>query len=292
VKVLITGADGQLGEELQATCPEDVTLIACGRSRMDITREDEIRGVLGETRPDLVLNAAAYTAVDRAETDRELAFAVNGEGPHSLARGALEVGARLIHFSTDFVFSGDQGRPYQPDSGTDPQSVYGASKLAGESLVLEVCENKGLVVRTSWVYSRFGGNFVATMLRLMSEREQVSVVMDQIGTPTWTRSLAGFVWASLGHPEIHGLYHWTDAGVASWYDFAIAIQEEARALELLAAPCRVLPVTTAEFPTAAHRPPYSVLDTSAACNDLGLTSVHWRRQLRTMLLEMREHGDN
>lgn len=292
MKVLITGAGGQLGQELQATCPQEVDLTALERCQLDITNDDLVRRAFKEIRPELIVNAAAYTAVDRAEQEPDLAFAINGEGPCNLARGALEIGARLIHFSTDFVFSGEQGRPYQPDSGTDPQSVYGASKLTGENHVLQICDRSGLVVRTSWVYSRFGGNFVETMLRLMSEREEVSVVMDQIGTPTWTQSLARLVWASRLRPELNGLLHWTDAGVASWYDFAIAIQEEARALGLLGAPCRVLPVTTAEFPAAARRPSYSVLDATAARNHLGLTGVHWRRQLRIMLLEMKEHGED
>jgi len=292
MKVLVTGASGQLGQELQATCPDDVALTACNRSQLDVTQEDQIHRVLDETRPELIVNAAAFTAVDRAESAREQAFAVNSDGPHNLARGALEIGARLIHISTDFVFSGHHGCPYRPESRTDPQSVYGASKLAGENHVLQVCDSRALVVRTAWVYSRFGGNFVKTMLRLMSDRQEVSVVMDQIGTPTWTQSLARLVWVSRGHPEFHGIYHWTDSGVASWYDFAIAIQEEATALGILEASCRVLPIATADYPTAARRPPYSILDSTAARHDLGLVGVHWRRQLRAMLQEMKEYGED
>jgi len=292
VRALVTGASGQVGRELQSTCPEEVDLTACDRRQLDITREDQIRRVLDEVRPDLIVNAAAYTAVDRAEREKDLAFAINAEGTHNLAHGAREAGARLIHISTDFVFSGNRGRPYLPDSETEPQGVYGASKLVGEAHVRRVCNTGGLVVRTAWVYSRFGSNFVKTMLRLMSERERVSVVMDQIGTPTWTQSLARLIWASRNRPDLHGVYHWTDAGVASWYDFAIAIQEEARGLGLLRTSTRVLPVTTADFPTAARRPPYSVLDTTGTCNDLGLEGVHWRRQLRAMLQEMREYGED
>ena len=288
MKVLITGAGGQLGRELQVTCPEEVDLTACDRKQLDITQEVQIRRVLDEVHPELIVNAAAYSAVDRAEQEKDLAFAVNAEGTHNLARGAIEAGARLIHISTDFVFSGSQGRPYLPDSETEPQGVYGASKLAGEEHVLKVCNARGLVVRTAWVYSRFRSNFVKTMLRLMSEREEVSVVMDQIGTPTWAQSLARLIWSNRNRPDLHGVYHWTDAGVASWYDFAIAIQEEARGLGLLQAANRVLPVTTADFPTAARRPPYSVLDTTRTRNDFRVESFHWRRQLRAMLQEMRE----
>ena len=292
MKVLVTGAGGQLGRELQSTCPNEIDLTAANRADLDLTHEDQIRRVLGEIRPDLIVNAAAYTAVDQAESDREGAFAVNALGARDLARRAREVGARLIHFSTDFVFDGRRSVPYQPDSATDPQSVYGASKLAGENHVLETCGRSGLVIRTAWVYSHFGANFVRTMLRLMAEREEVSVVMDQIGTPTWTRSLADLVWAVCGHPDLHGTYHWTDAGVASWYDFAIAIQEEATALAILNSPCKVLPVTTADFPTAARRPSFSVLDTTAIRHDLGLAGIHWRRRLRTMLEAWSENQED
>ena len=288
MKVLLTGAGGQLGRELAATCPRDIELIACRRADLDITQRDQVESVLARHQPDLIVNTAAYTAVDRAESEPDIAFAVNGDGPRALASMAIEIGARLIHFSTDFVFNGRQASPYQPQSRTDPQSVYGASKLAGEGHVLEICDRRALVIRTAWVYSRFGGNFVDTMLRLMSERDSVSVVADQIGTPTWTRSLAELVWACGSQAEIHGLHHWTDAGVASWYDFAVAVQEEAATLELLAPSSRLIPVTTADFPTPARRPPYSVLDCTSIRRHLDLPAVHWRRQLRTMLHQMRE----
>lgn len=292
MRVLITGANGQVGRELQATCPAEIDLTPCDRADLDITQGDQIRRVLAQARPEVIINAAAYTAVDRAEQERDLAFAVNAEGALKLARGAIEAGARLIHLSTDFVFSGHRGRPYRPETATDPRCVYGASKLAGEEQILRVSKTAGMVIRTAWVYSRFGSNFVKTMLRLMSEREEISVVMDQVGTPTWAQGLARLIWACRIRPDLHGIYHWTDAGVASWYDFAIAIQEEAQGLRLLQASNRVLPVTTADFPAAARRPPYSVLDTTGTRQGLRIDGVHWRRQLRAMLQEMQEYGED
>lgn len=291
MRVLVTGSGGQLGRELQATCPTDVELIPCPRSELDITRAAPAQALVLDARPDVIVNAAAYTAVDRAESESERAFAVNADGPAHLALAAKEIGARLLHVSTDFVFDGRQGHPYTPGSTTDPQSVYGASKLAGEQRVLEVPGCRATVVRTSWVYSRFRSNFVKTMLRLMSERQVLSVVADQIGVPTWARSVAGVIWALHRRPELGRLYHWTDAGVASWYDFAVAIQDEATDLGLATTDCTVVPVTTEEFPTAARRPAYSVMDSTSTRHDLDLQGTHWRHQLRAMLEQLRELGE-
>jgi dTDP-4-dehydrorhamnose reductase len=291
VKILVTGADGQLGRELQASCPGDVELLPCGRADLDVTRPDQVATVLRREKPAVVVNAAAYTAVDGAEEETEEAFAVNAEGPRLLARETQQIDARLIHFSTDFVFDGHQGHPYAPQAATAPLCVYGASKLAGERHVLEGGDHRALVIRTSWVYSRYGSNFVKTMLRLMAERDALQVVVDQVGSPTWTGSLAQLVWAFRNRPVAHGLYHWADAGVASWYDFAVAVQEEAATLGLLEPTCQIAPVTSNEYATAARRPAYSVLDTTTTRGELGLAGVHWRRQLRHMLQQWREHGE-
>ena len=198
----------------------------------------------------------------------------------------------MIQISTDFVFGGEENRPYSPDTETGPLGVYGASKLAGEQEVIETTEGTALVIRTAWVYSRFGHNFVKTMLRLMEQRSQLTVVTDQIGSPTWARSLARVVWKACRRHDLVGRYHWTDAGVASWYDFAIAIQEEARSASLLETDCDVEPISTADFPTAARRPRFSVLDTSAIRKDLDIAATHWRRQLRSMLQDMRDYGED
>jgi len=291
LKVLITGGRGQLGRELQLECPSGVEMVPSDLAELDISDPEVVTARLSQIRPEVVVNAAAYTAVDQAEQERDRAFAANAVGAGNLARVAETIGARMIQISTDFVFSGDQNHPYSPDSETKPLGVYGASKLAGEQQVIEITEGKALVIRTAWVYSRFGHNFVRTMLRLMAERTELSVVTDQIGTPTWARSLARVIWKACDRQNLAGRYHWTDAGVASWYDFAIAIQEEARSSRLLDADCDVTPIFTDDYPTPARRPRFSVLDTSATCRDLDIVGIHWRRQLRSMLDEMRELGE-
>ena len=291
MKVLLTGARGQLGRELALQCPTSVSLVALDRAALDIADGPEVRHWVAENRPDVILNAAAYTAVDRAETEPELAHAVNGDGVGHLAVSAAAHGVRLVHVSTDFVFDGEANEPYSPATEPDPQSAYGASKLVGERAVLDTEGLRGVVVRTAWLYSRFGHNFVKTMLRLMAERDRLEVVDDQIGCPTWARSLATALWRIVDRPEIEGVLHWTDAGVASWYDFAIAIQDEATDLGLLRPGCRVRPVATAQFPTPARRPSYSVLEIGSSAEMLDLEPDHWRRHLRSMLHELRDYGD-
>ena len=204
--------------------PEGSEIIAYDVDELDITRGDAVRDCLLSRRPDLVINAAAYTAVDKAESDKDNAFAVNADGPKNIAAACKLAGARMIHISTDFVFDGKSSRPYLPGDPAAPISVYGASKLEGERQALGHNEGRTAVVRTSWLYSRHGGNFVKTMLRLMKDKPQVGVVSDQIGTPTWARTLAEAVWRFAKKPELFGIYHLSDAGVASWYDFAVAIQ--------------------------------------------------------------------
>lgn len=291
LRVLVTGADGQLGRELGLSVPQGVHCVACDRATLDITDPACIADALAQYRPDVLINAAAYTAVDRAETQRDEAYAVNDAAVGFLADACMERDVRLLHISTDFVFDGASGRPCRPADPTGPLGVYGASKLAGEAR-LRSCDAGGLVVRTGWVYSRHGGNFVLTMLRLMAEREELGVVADQVGTPTWARGLALALWAFADNPDLSGIYHWSDAGVGSWYDFAVAIAEEAYALELLPRVPRILPITTADYPTAARRPACSVLDKRDTWRDLALEGVHWRRQLRFMLQDLKEHAGN
>ncbi len=284
MKVLVAGANGQLGRTLADTAPQDVVLRCLDLPDFDITDEANVRRHVNAAAPDLIVNAAAYTAVDRAEDEQAPAFAVNAAGAGHLARAARETGARLIHVSTDYVFDGGANTPYAPDAECRPLGVYGKSKRQGEIAVLEVIDN-ALVVRTAWLYSRYGANFVLTMRRLMAEREQLSVVADQVGTPTWTGTLAAAVWAAAARPEISGVYHWTDAGVASWYDFAVAIQEEAVALGKLARSIPIVPIRTADYPTVARRPAYSVLDCTRSWRDLEVTPIHWREGLRRMMGE-------
>jgi dTDP-4-dehydrorhamnose reductase len=282
-RALLTGADGQLGLELQATVPAGWRLAAFGRSALDVTSADGARDVVHRERPALVVNAAAYTAVDAAEEDPEGAEAVNLRGAAHVAQAAREIGARVMHVSTDFVFDGRQSHPHAPGDPTNPRCVYGRTKLEGEQAVARISEGSALIVRTAWVYSSRRKNFALTMLRLMRETQAVSVVSDQVGTPTWARGLAEALWAAAERPDMRGIHHWTDAGVASWYDFAVAIQEEALEAGLLDRAVPVRPIRTADHPTKATRPPYSVLDKSATWAALGRTAPHWRVNLRRML---------
>ncbi|OBS10001.1 dTDP-4-dehydrorhamnose reductase [Acidihalobacter prosperus] len=278
MRVLITGADGQLGSALRASVPTGVTASALTRADLDITDAAAVRGAVRELAPDWIVNAAAYTAVDRAEEASEQAFAVNAAGPRLLADAARHRGARLVQVSTDFVFDGQRSRPYRPEDMTAPLGIYGASKLAGEDAVRERLGMQALVVRTAWVYAAQGSNFMLTMLRLMRERERLGVVDDQVGTPTRAPGLAGAIWAMIG-AGLGGTYHWTDAGVASWYDFAVAIRDEGLALGLLARAVEVDPIATADYPTPARRPAYSVLDKRTTWAALGKSAPHWREAL-------------
>jgi len=291
VKVLVTGAAGQLGRALLESLPDGVELRAITRADCDLANSDQCLELVATERPDVVINAAAYTQVDKAETDRELAFRINAGAPAAFAEGLAATGGRLVQISTDFVFDGLQGSPYSVEADCNPLNVYGASKYEGERLALERLGQRAVVLRTAWVYSSHGGNFVKTMLRLMSSRDRVSVVSDQIGAPTWARSLANAVWVAALRPDVSGILHWTDAGVASWYDFAVAIQEDAQARGLLGKPVSVNPIASEDyarqFPASVPRPAFSVLDLRTTLERLGLASVHWRTHLRAMLNELK-----
>jgi dTDP-4-dehydrorhamnose reductase len=282
-KALITGGAGQLGRELCATVPAGWAAVGYSSDELDITRLESVADIFARERPAVVINAAAYTAVDAAERDAKRAEAVNALGAANVAEGAGRIGARLIQISTDFVFDGSQGRPYQAEDLQRPLNVYGRTKLAGEREVISRLGNEALIMRTAWLYSGQGRNFVLTMLRDMQERDEVGVVNDQIGTPTWARSLAEALWIAARQPGVHGIHHWTDAGVASWFDFAVAIQEEALGLGLLTRTVPIRPLRTEEYPTLARRPYYSVLDKTATWAALELRPPHWRVNLRHML---------
>jgi dTDP-4-dehydrorhamnose reductase len=285
-RVLITGASGQLGRELTRTTPCGYELHALSHQDFDISDRSAVAKWIETYRPELVVNAAGYTAVDRAESDRDKAFRANTFAPGYVAEALAQFGGRLIHISTDFVFDGSQGRPYKPDDPPRPLNVYGESKLGGERRVLEALGSRALVMRTSWLYSSYGNNFVHTMVRLMRERDEIRVVGDQIGTPTWARGLAQAIWAAAARDRLSGVYHWTDAGVAGWYDFAVAIQEEALARLLVPRAVSVVPISTEDFPSAAVRPSYSVLDKHETWSALGYTPNHWREVLRMVMEEM------
>ena len=285
--VLIVGAGGQLGSELQKTCPPGVRAVAVTRSELDIADEAAVAVLIEREAPGLVINAAAYTAVDKAESEPNEAALGNATGPGVLAAACAAADVRFIHISTDFVFDGSSSVPYTPDAPTSPIGEYGASKLEGEVKVRAALPD-ALIIRTGWVYSAFGHNFVKTMLRLMGERDELTVVSDQVGTPTWAQGLALAVWAAAERPQLTGTYHWSDAGVCSWYDFAVAICEEGVELGFLERLVNVKPILAVDYPTPAKRPAYSVLDKSASWRDFELEGVHWRAQLRGMLQHLKE----
>lgn len=284
MKIVVTGAGGQLGRELARSAPaaHQVSLLTSGQC--DIGNADAVRGMLERERPDMLINAAAYTAVDKAESEPEAAARVNALGPAHLAQDKR---LRLLHVSTDFVFDGAQGRPCQPGDATNPLSVYGRTKLAGEAPVLAL-GSRGLVLRTSWVYSAEGSNFVRTMLRLMASRPEIGVVADQVGAPTWAGGLASALWRIVERPEMAGIHHWRDAGAASWYDFAVAIAEESFTLGLLKNRPQVKPISTSDYPTPARRPSFSLLDCTQTWSATGITPPHWRENLRRMLATLKE----
>lgn len=288
VKVLVTGKGGQLAWELEQTKPKSVDLVSLGIEELDITDGPAVKAAVEAVRPDLIINAAAYTAVDKAESDSELAYAVNEGGATNLALACNEVGSRLLHVSTDFVFDGSQTSPYESDAKPNPINVYGASKLAGDLKVQEILAEQSVIVRTAWVYSAHGSNFVKTMLRLMAQRPELGVIYDQVGTPTWAKGLALWLWRVAERTDVKGVYHWTDAGVASWYDFAIAIQELGLEKGFLKQPVPVKPIPTSAYPTPACRPAYSVIDKSSAETVSELATVHWRKQLSRMMDELIE----
>jgi dTDP-4-dehydrorhamnose reductase len=285
-KVLVTGVNGQVGTALLAAVPEHVKVLALTRAQLDIGERDSVSRVVAEFRPDVIINAAAYTAVDRAESDADAAFRVNALGPAHLAEAAADAGTtRLIHLSTDFVFDGRGSTPYRPEDEPAPLGVYGKSKAEGEREVRRLAPGCSCVIRTSWVYSSTGQNFVKTMLRLMRERGQVRVVSDQVGTPTAAASLAAALWRLVDRDDVTGIRNWTDAGVASWYDFAMAIAEEGTAAGFMVVCPKVTPIVTADYPLPAKRPAYSVLDSQAAWAELGIEPTHWRVRLRQVLRE-------
>jgi dTDP-4-dehydrorhamnose reductase len=283
LNVLITGAQGQVGRCLLASAPPGVATVGLTLAQLDVGDADAVNRAVEQHRPGVIINAAAYTAVDRAETETDAARRVNAQGPRHLARAAGALGARLLHISTDFVFDGHAGMPYAPEAPTAPLGVYGLTKLEGEQAVRELLPQASVVLRTAWVYAPHGANFLRTMLRVMADKRQVRVVADQVGTPTAADSLAGVLWGLAQRPDLSGVHHFTDAGVASWYDFAMAICEEATALGLLPPGVRVAAIGTADYPTPARRPAYSVLDKRSLLAALPLEHQHWRVSLRRVL---------
>lgn len=282
MKVLITGSNGQLGSSLRRVLDKDpeIKAVYTDYDTLDITNREAVDRFLGDNRFDLIVNCAAYTAVDKAETEEIPAAALNTGAVGNIAEAAVKTGTRVLHISTDYVFSGQGFRPYEENDEPYPQCIYGRTKLEGEALLTSFCPN-AMIIRTAWLYSEFGKNFVKTMLQLAETRPEINVVADQIGTPTYAGDLADAIYSIIRHDKwIPGIYHFTDTGVASWYDFTKAI------FELAGKNVRVNPIPTSAYPTPAKRPLYSVLSKTKIANTFDLQIPYWRDSLKKCLAEL------
>lgn len=307
LKILLTGKNGQIGHELSWLLPELGDVVAFDLEDLDLLNPEEIRRSIRYVRPNLIVNAAAYTAVDQAEKDRAAALAINADAPAVIAEEAKKIGAALVHFSTDYVYDGSKGVPYEEDDPPNPLSYYGKTKLAGDLAI----QNSGvphLIIRTAWVYGTRSKNFLLTILRLATQREEIKIVKDQTGAPTWSREIAaattrilkqlssgGSAITSLSN--LGGIYNLTAAGATNWSEFAQAIldqaaQSSARGPWFTAATegrpiiaRRIMPITTAEYPTAARRPAYSVLSNSRCRRTFGFALPDWKAQLQSVMTQ-------
>lgn len=281
--VLITGANGQLGSELQELSPlyTQFCFFSTDIDSLDLCNKEDIRLFIEENKIDYIINCAAYTAVDKAESDVELCYKINRDAVRNLAEVAKDK-AKIVHISTDYVFDGKGNTPLKESDKTNPQSVYGKSKLEGEKVLIENSP-ESIIIRTAWLYSSYGNNFVKTMLRLGKEREELNVVADQVGTPTYAGDLAKAVLDILAFSEKEktfpsGIYHYSDEGVCSWYDFCLKILGYAGITT-----CKVNPIPTSEYPTPASRPMYSVLDKTKIKETFGLSIPIWQESLKKCL---------
>lgn len=286
-KILVTGGNGQLGKELRefSSLHTGLDFVFLSREELPIHQFELVRNYFNTLKPAYCINCAAYTAVDKAESEKDLAFQINGEAVGVLAAVCKEHNTKFIHISTDYVFNGEAAYPYTENFPTDPINVYGASKLEGEKQAMEL-DPECIIIRTSWVYSSFGKNFVKTMMKLMSEKDEVKVIKDQLGSPTNAADLAETIFNIIAncHLQIYdwnpGIYNFTNEGIISWYDFAKAIKE------ITQSPCDVKPISTKEFPTAAKRPAYSALDKTKIQKTFGIKLKNWKDSLRTCISNM------
>ena len=289
MNVIIFGARGQLGQCLADIVSSGICAEFLSREDCDLLQPNSIKRTLDKKKPDFVINAAAYTDVDRAESEAEVANRVNGKAVGAIAEWVSHNRAKLIHLSTDFVFDGKSQRPYQINDKMNPLGAYGASKEAGEKQVKELAPKATMVIRTSWVYSEYGSNFVKTMLRLMRERKSLSVVDDQRGSPTYAGSLARIIWTIINMDYFQpGIFHWTDNGTITWYQFACTIQAEATKLGLLNRSIPIKPIKTDEYPTSAKRPAYSALDTGKLEQLTSQKAGNWQLNLNYVLNRLKD----
>lgn len=278
MKYFVVGAGGMFAADLIELLEEKGEVVKGDLPDFDITNIDVITKKLGDINPDVTINCAAYTAVDKAESEKELAFLVNGKGAENLAMACKETGSRLVHVSTDFVYDGKKCTPYKENDSTNPLSIYGNSKLEGEDHIKSVMDD-AIIVRTSWLYGKHGNNFVETIKRLALEREELGIVCDQVGTPTYTKDLAHGIVALLDNVR-NGLYHFSNEGVCSWYDFAYEIIEMLKDNGIPLSLRKLKPIFSEEYPTSAERPKYSVLNKSKYKNSTKSEIPHWKDGLK------------
>ncbi len=294
MKVLITGSQGQLGKELLKNIPHDIEVIAADRKTFNLLDLKDCREFIFDNKPDWIINAAAYTAVDLAEDEEEKAILINGEAPTEIANALKKTGGKLLQISTDFVFDGKSSSPYKFDDEPNPINIYGKSKLLGENGIKNILQdnNQYIILRTSWVMGSEGNNFTKTMLRLLKIKEKVSVVYDQIGCMTSSKYLSNICWLIIQKDITKNInnqkiFHWTDAGVSSWFDIATEIGDLSCKLNLLKNPAKVLPISSDNFPTRAKRPNFSLLDCSITKEILNIENKYWRYSLLEILQELK-----
>lgn len=281
--ILITGANGQLGNEfreIKKSFPQ-YHFVFAGRDELDITKADSVNNFFHSSAPFYCINCAAYTAVDKAETETELAYNVNSKATENLAKACKKYNTRFIHVSTDYVFDGTASSPYTEDSKTNPVNVYGKSKLEGEQKAMKANPDT-IIIRTAWVYSQFGKNFVKTMLRLMNDKPEIGVVNDQVGSPTYAADIASVIMKMISSGNwFPGIYHFSNQGIISWFDFATAIKE------INGSSCTIKPITTSQYPTPAKRPSYSVLDNHKISTTYNISPLDWKHSLQTCLQRLK-----
>lgn len=282
MNILITGCNGQLGNEMQLLEKENPQhqYFNTDVAQLDITNPEAIEEFVNNNAIDIIVNCAAFTAVDKAESSQELCHLLNAKAPEYLAAAVAKRGGYLVQVSTDYVFDGTNHTPYTEDEATCPNSVYGSTKLEGEKLAMAACANT-MIIRTAWLYSTFGNNFVKTMIRLGQEKPELGVIFDQIGTPTYAGDLAAAIMAAINHGIVPGIYHFSNEGVISWYDFTKAIHHIAGITS-----CHVKPLHTAEYPTPAARPHYSVLDKTKIKQTYGIEIPYWEESLEKCVAKL------
>ncbi|WP_413683882.1 dTDP-4-dehydrorhamnose reductase [Prochlorococcus sp. MIT 1011] len=296
MRILLTGSSGQLGKAIISRKPNNVDLIEINREKLDLENEQQCEEIILRYRPDLLINCAAYTDVDKAEKEPKLAKSINSVAPKILSESLLKIGGKLIQISTDYVFNGQTNIAYDENSLRNPVNIYGSTKVGAEEAIQKIFNDSGdaTIIRTSWLIGSYGNNFVDTMLELNEIKDEIRVVSDQIGSPTSIFSLSNVCWKIVDKflinnsgAKLPSILHWSDAGIASWYDLAISIADIALELGLIKKKARILPIYTNEYPRAAKRPPYSLLDSSKARKLLNISSTHWRHMLVEILQKIK-----